>query len=142
MNRRGTILVLIGILSIVLAAVAISGGRPFSTRLTGAAEVGGGDPDGSGTANLTLNQGQGEICYRLEVSDIQAATAAHIHIGVAGENGPVVVGLGAPTSGTSSGCVDVDPALVRRIMQNPDSFYVNVHNSEYPSGALRGQLGR
>ena len=48
--------------------------------MTGAAEAPGpGDPDGSGTAFFTLNQGQGEICFELTVANIDPATAAHIH---------------------------------------------------------------
>jgi hypothetical protein len=71
---------------------AATGGRPLSTVLTGAAEVPGpGDPDGRGTARLTLNQGQEEICYDLTVSGIAPATAAHIHVGTADVAGPVVV---------------------------------------------------
>jgi len=41
--------------------------------------------------NLTLNQGQGEICFDLHVADIEAPTRAHIHRPAAGVNGPIVV---------------------------------------------------
>ena len=37
-------------------------------------------------------------------------------------------------------CLNIDPALARRIMANPASFYVNVHNAAYPNGAVRGPL--
>jgi hypothetical protein len=93
-----------------------------------------------GTAYLTLNQGQGEICYELNVSGIAPATAAHIHVAPSTAPGPVVVPLSAPTNGSSSGCVNVDPELIKAIRQNPENYYVNVHNAEYPAGALRGQL--
>jgi hypothetical protein len=43
--------------------------------------------------------------------------------------------------GTAHGCVaDVPRALVRAIAQTPSSYYVNVHSSEFPDGAIRGQL--
>lgn len=131
-------------LAMSVVALADDGGRPFSTTLTGAAEVPGpGDPDGSGTATITLNHGQGEVCFELVVSGIAPATAAHIHVGPAGVAGPVVVPLAAPTSGTSSGCVTgVDQGLIKAITQNPENYYVNVHNAEFPAGALRGQLGK
>ena len=122
---------------------ASNGGRPFTTALTGAAEVPGpGDPDGSGTASITLNSGQSLICYSLEVSGIAPATAAHIHLGTADVAGPVVIGLIPPTSGSSSGCADASQELIKAIQQNPSNYYVNVHNIEYPAGALRGQLGK
>lgn len=120
------------------------GGKPFSTALTGAAEAPGpGDPDGSGNALITLNQGQGEVCFELEVADIALpATGAHIHRAPAGSPGPIVVPLAPPgADGTSSGCVDADPALIKEIRQSPEAFYVNVHTTEHPPGAVRGQLG-
>jgi len=119
------------------------GGRTFSTTLTGAAEVPiPGDPDGSGEAIITLNQGRGLVCFQITVADIAAATSAHIHEGAVGVAGPVVVGLTPPTSGFSSGCVTADPDLIKDIRQNPENYYVNVHNAEFPGGALRGQLSK
>jgi hypothetical protein len=128
-----------------MAALADDGGRPFATSLTGAAEVPGpGDPDGSGTASLTLNIGQGEVCFDLAVSNVALpAIGAHIHVGDASTAGPVVVGLTPPSAtGSSSGCVSADPALLKNIVQNPEQYYVNVHTTEFPAGAVRGQLGK
>jgi hypothetical protein len=145
--RRPTMKALISLTSVLAVLVFVTAaqadGRPLETSLTGAAEVPGpGDPDGSGEAFLALNQGQGEICFQLAVSDIAPATAAHIHRGPEGVAGPVVVGLAPPTSGFSSGCVSVDRDLVKEIRQNPSGFYVNVHNAPFPGGAIRGQLGK
>jgi hypothetical protein len=124
-------------------ATAADGGRPLSTTLTGSTEVPGpGDPDGSGTASLRVNPGQGQVCYELMVEGIAPAAAAHIHQAPAGTAGPIVVGLMAPTNGASSGCVDVGRELAREILKNPADYYVNVHNAEFPAGALRGQLSR
>jgi glucose/arabinose dehydrogenase len=120
------------------------GGRPLTTLLSGDAEVPGpGDPDGSGTARITLNQGKREVCFELEVFDIAPAFAAHIHRGTVDVAGPAVVTLGAPTDGSSSGCVTgVARTLIKDIRQNPDGYYVNVHNADFPPGALRGQLSK
>ena len=126
----------------VLASAVAAGGRPLSTSLSGAAEVPGpGDPDGSGAAHLTLNQGQGEICFDISVENIEPATAAHIHVAPSDESGPVVVNFDVATNGLS-GCVDVDADLIKAIRQNPDAYYVNVHNAEFPGGAVRGQLSK
>ena len=144
--KKSTILQMILIVLTVLAltSIAADGGRKFTTTLTGAAEVPGpGDPDGSGTATIELNPGQGEVCFELTASGIAPATAAHIHVGSSDVAGPVVVGLAPPTSGSSSGCVsDVDRDLIKAIIQNPENYYVNVHNADYPAGALRGQLSK
>jgi hypothetical protein len=131
-------------------SVVSAGGRPFSTTLTGEAEVTAagvpnqGDLDGVGSAHLTLNQGQGEICFELRVSGITLpAAAAHIHVGASTTTGPVVVGLAAPdANGFSSGCVSADKELIKAIRQNPEAYYVNVHTSDFPAGALRGQLSK
>gem|GEM_PF-1057843 len=118
-------------------------GRRLTTELVGAVEVPPGDPDGSGTATIRLRPEKGEACFELTASDIGPATAAHIHEGAEGVAGPAVVTLDPPTGGSSSGCVsNVDTDLLRNILQNPEQYYVNVHNEEFPDGAIRGQLGR
>lgn len=122
---------------------ADQGGRPLNASLSGEGEVPNpGDPDGYGTAFITFNQGQGEVCWELDVADIASATGAHIHRGSAGVAGPVVIPLSAPASGSSSGCTSADPALIKEIRQNPSGFYVNVHNADFPAGAIRGQLSK
>lgn len=139
-------LVLIVLTVFSLTSIAADGGRKFTVTLTGAAEVPGpGDPDGSGTAVLRLNPGQGEVCFDITVSNITLpATGAHIHVGTATEFGPVVVGLTPPgTSGSSSGCVSADRDLIKAIIQNPENYYVNVHTLPlYAAGAVRGQLSK
>jgi hypothetical protein len=126
-----------------LAGSASAGGRPLSTDLSGAEEVPPADPDGTGFAHLTLNSGLGEVCWSITASDITLpATAAHIHEAPAGENGDIVVTLSPPDeSGTASGCTVADRALVKDIRKNPSDYYVNVHTTDYPGGAIRGQLG-
>ena len=109
-------------------------------------EVSPGPLNGTGTANLWLNQGQGRICFNLTWSThVVNPTAAHIHKAAAGVNGPVVVPLftTGQTTGPASGCVSgLDKALIKDIRQNPHNYYVNVHNSTYAGGAIRGQLSK
>lgn len=149
--RTMTTSLLVGLTLAVVAAPIVSAappagvhsGRPLAAQLTGAAEVPGpGDPDGSGVATLRLNQGQRTICYRITVAGIAPATAAHIHLAPAGVAGPVVVTLIAPTSGTAEACATVERSLIKAIRKDPASYYVNVHNAEFPAGAVRGQLAR
>jgi hypothetical protein len=134
-------LALVAAAGLVLPSTALAAGRPLTTQLSGANEVPPADPDGSGTARVWVNPGLDEVCYELEVADIAPATAAHIHVAPAGVNGPVVVPLAAPTSGSSSGCADVPRELAQALVMDPENYYVNVHNAEYPGGAIRGQLG-
>jgi len=136
------------LLLVVGGAVADDGGRPLSTTLTGASEAPGpGDPNATGQAELTLNQGQNEVCFQLTWADIDGEVfAAHIHVAPAGSPGPIVVPLFSGSfAGTdsASGCVqNVDAELIKAIRQDPSAYYVNVHSRpDFPGGAIRGQLG-
>jgi hypothetical protein len=121
-----------------------TGGVALTAALLGANEVPPADPDGSGTAVITLNSGLGIVCFEISVSNIALpATGAHIHRGEAGMNGDIVVPLTPPDeSGSSSGCVEADRGLIKDIRKNPASYYVNVHTTEFPNGAIRGQLSK
>lgn len=132
------------LLSAGLALAQGDSGRPLRTTLSGAAEVPGpGDADGRGTAAVRLNQGRNQICWDLSVSNIGTATGAHIHEGAVDASGEVVVTFTTPgANGRSKGCVTAEAELIKRIRQNPENFYINVHNAEFPNGAVRGQLGK
>ena len=60
-------------------------------------------------------------------------------------NGPIVVDFEPPTLRASGGCTSPRASApadtVQNIINHPEQYYVNVHNSPYPGGAVRGQLG-
>ena len=135
------------VLALVAAAAAFSpalaaGPVTMKTALSGAAEVPAGDPDGTGAATVTIDSAKGQVCYNLSVSGIDKATMAHIHKGAVGVSGPVAVALDAPATGSSSGCKAAPPEVIAAILAAPSDYYVNVHSAAFPSGALRGQLGK
>jgi hypothetical protein len=111
-----------------------------------------GDPDGRGTAALTVEDRQGsiKICYTIRVDNIGTPTAVQLRFAGYGQNGPILLKLKPPKSGTngsSSECIafggGVRSALVNRLFRlffNPLGFYINVQTSEFPNGALRGQI--
>jgi hypothetical protein len=53
-----------------------------------------------------------------------------------------VVTLDAPANGKSKNCASVTQELAKELIQTPEAFYVNVHNAEFPPGAIRGQLAK
>jgi hypothetical protein len=136
----------------VLAAVAVfaapvSGqGRTTTLRatLSGANEApAAGDPDGSGSATVRINRSKRTACFTIRMSGIAGSAAAHIHRGRAGTAGPVVVlFFGSQSERTTRrGCARrVNSTLLRSILRNPGRYYVNVHNADFPNGAIRGQL--
>lgn len=131
-----------------LAQPAADGGRKLTTELTGEAEVNAqgvpnqGDLDGTGTAKVTLNHGQRRVCWEITVAGIATPTRGHIHEAPAGSNGPIVVTFFEPPAVTLDGCTEVSREQIKDIIQRPQDYYVNIHNAEFPGGALRGQLSK
>lgn len=137
----------------------------ISSELRGVNEVPGpGDPNGTGEFAAILTRGEnnnraaggfdpGTMCYSWSADRIQDATAGHIHNGMEGDVGPVIITLIPPTEAGVSECITAvrnsqDDAVtmsrqeLRALRQNPEFFYSNVHNGEYPDGAIRDQLRR
>jgi hypothetical protein len=144
-SRRLFAAVVLAMLAVLVITLPASAGRALTTleaNLTGEQEVPGpGDPDGSGSAVVKVFKAK--VCYRLEVENIEPATAAHIHLGLRGEAGPVVATLAPPpTDGSSRACVEIPRALSLELIEHPARYYVNVHNDPFPDGAIRGQLHR
>ena len=136
--------------SAALAQPAAEGGRKFTTDLTGEAEVTAagvpnqGDLDGTGTASVTVNVGQQRVCWDIEVAGIAPPTRGHIHKAPSTTTGGVVVTFFETDSVDLHGCTSspVDRELLKDILKNPQEYYVNVHNADFPAGALRGQLSK
>lgn len=118
-------------------------GQQLKATLVGTTEVPGpGDPDGTGSATVTIDTAKNQLCYTLTVDKVEGVTMAHVHKAPMGSMGNVVVPLAAPTSGSSEGCAQVRPDLAAAILASPGDFYVNVHSQANPAGAVRGQLGK
>jgi hypothetical protein len=122
---------------------------PFTAQLSGANEVPAADPDGFGSASVTFDiinatPGTGaEVCWDLSYANLTGTpSAAHIHSGAAGVNGPIVVTFSGLGASSASNCAAVDPTLAQQIMDTPANFYVNVHTTDFPNGAIRGQLSK
>ena len=126
-----------------------------------------GDPNGRGEFyvfaidSVPTSDNSKVLCYNLQVKRIAelemppgtpanpSSRGAHIHEGKAGENGRIVANLAWPQNGQAADCLDarlrpgqfpVGDSVVADILANPQNYYVNVHNNEFPGGAIRGQL--
>lgn len=123
------------------------GDAVLASDLDGSAPVPGpGDPTGTGRFEAELVDGT--LCVDMRVTDLDASvTEAHLHSGRDGQEGPVLVDLGPPTS-TDDGagtwvdvCTGVDDDVIEDLAAAPELAYVDVHSATFPDGAVRGQLG-
>ncbi len=147
-------------LTIAIASVTAASPKNFVTPLSGGEEVPANGSLGRGAAVFQLSPDGTEMSFRLIASNIENILQAHIHIGPAGENGPVVVFLypdappavlipgrhdGVLNTGTFTaadfrgplGGMSMD-ALVDALESG--NAYVNVHTTQLPGGEIRGQL--
>ena len=128
----------------VVPALAAVEDAELSAKLKGKEEVPGpGDDDGTGEAQLETKIAKSKICYLIEYEDIGTATSAHVHKGAKGEDGKVVIPLfeDEETESPAEDCVKVEKdRTLKKLVKNPADFYVNLHNEEFPDGAIRGQL--
>jgi hypothetical protein len=140
-----TLLATVATLGLAAGAPAgLQSSEQVSAELDGKQEVPGpGDPNGRGEAFASVKTKKRKLCFQVSWVKIEAPVAAHIHKGAEGDAGPVKVLLFDQTPPTDivEGCVkNVQKKLLKKIARNPQRFYVNVHNAEYPDGAIRGQL--
>jgi hypothetical protein len=94
---------------------------------------------GTFTATVTKAGTSGTIAWRLTFSRLTGrVVAAHIHRGVRGRPGPVIVALCAPCRSGARGNAEASTAVLSAL--EAGRAYVNVHTRRNPSGEIRGQL--
>lgn len=165
--RRMIVLVLTFALGLLAPVPSASAGDNFVAPLSGAEEVPARDTPATGVAKFKLREDGTVLMFKVNVSDIENAFAAHIHCGAVGVNGPIGVTLfiGAPAGGAVEGtlaegtitaadsgnaCGWTDLASVLAAIESGNT-YVNVHTNDgvappntgpgdFPGGEIRGQI--
>lgn len=138
------------------AIIAVEKGKEniFSASLKGSNEIPSVNTKASGEAIVRISKEGNSISYKLIASNLKNVRAAHFHMATDDANGPVVAFLfsgereiqnGLLSEGTIMAEDVIGPlagkgleALIDNIRNG--KIYVNVHTSDYPSGAIRGQL--
>ena len=144
--------------SLAIAASASAAPIVFNVNLNGANEITGGaasgDLNGSAIGTITLDAGSGgstaTASWNFTLANLATppATDFHIHTGVATTQGSVFIGFGVNTgagdiltatqfTGSRTG---LSSANMTTVLANPAGFYLNIHNGEFPGGAVRGQV--
>jgi hypothetical protein len=133
--------------------IVLAQNEKFNAKLSGQEEVPSVQTTASGMA--WFKPMQDKVWFKLNVTDMQGVTQAHIHTGKQGENGPPVVTLyksdtpqpinGKLAYGNITANLLEGPMKGKQIsdlataMSN-GSTYVNVHTEKYPNGEIRGQI--
>lgn len=127
-----------------MATMSSAADKKLQATLSGKSETPKGDPDGAGTATLTVSSTK--VCYAIKATKAGLTFGAgHIHTGKPGKAGPVFINLFTKpkklSGGKLSGCsAAVKAGDIAKLKAKPANYYVNLHNAKYPSGAVRGQL--
>lgn len=106
--------------------------------ISGEQQVAEGDEDAAGTGWVTVVDDT--VCTAYDVAGLEDAQASHIHAGVEGTNGDIVLDLGVPNANGFLADCSVSAEVAAGITANPFAYYVNIHTAEFPQGAARGQL--
>jgi hypothetical protein len=144
------VVVIAGTITELTNSVYAQGPQKIVMNLSGSEEVPPVQTEATGVAEFI--PGEDSVAYSVNATNIQGATAGHIHLGKQGENGPVVVTLfkyDPPMNEVSeTGTFTADklegPLAGKQL---PDlaaagangTLYVNIHTEQNPNGEIRGQ---
>ena len=129
---------------VVLSAVAVlvggcaGMGMSNEVKLSGAQEVPPVTTGASGSGTITVGADK-SVSGSVTTSGV-AVTAAHIHDGAAGKNGPVIIPLTKTSDNTWSVVVGAKLTDAQYESYKAGNLYVNVHSAANKGGEVRGQL--
>ena len=106
--------------------------------LSGKNEVPPNDSTATGTATVRVGADRG-VTVNISVSGM-TPTAAHIHQGAAGANGPVIVPLDKTGDNTFASKADAKMTEAQYEAYKAGNTYLNVHSAKFPAGEIRAQL--
>ena len=146
---------IIFLLAVGLATSSFAAEKSFKAILSGSESVPAVETMAKGDVTFTLMKDSKTLSYYVTVSDIENVTAAHIHLGKKGENGPPVALISnekkaGKFSGTLAEGTITEKELMGSLMGKSvkdlvkeikkGNTYLNVHTDKYPNGEIRGQI--
>jgi hypothetical protein len=98
-----------------------------------------GSPNGSALAVVTTNASTNQLCWQFsQLKNVSSPTVARLFRNFAGATGTGGFPLGRRYK--SSGCIHLESITLGLIGEKPNQFWINIHSTRYPFGAVRGQL--
>ena len=91
---------------------------------------------GTGVVNIDADR---TVTVTVSVIDM-VPTAAHIHEGAAGANGPVIVPLNRISENSFGAPSGAKLTEAQYTAYKAGNLYVNVHSARYPNGEVRAQI--
>ncbi|MDH4124488.1 MAG: CHRD domain-containing protein [Gammaproteobacteria bacterium] len=111
------------------------------TGMSGGQEVPANASAASAIAASTVDLATGTITLHVNATGVDDATASHIHLGFAGTNGGVQIGLSKDAGNPGHWSVVGAQLDAARMMSYQDGqLYVNLHTPAFPGGEIRGQI--
>ena len=151
-------MLLIGLTLTAVAMVPAIGSaqqvRQFRANLTGAGEVPPVNTQATGTFQASLDASAQTLTWTLTASGMPNVTAAHIHSGAAGVNGPIVLNLLVLPQGQTTNTVNMSGIARAADVTGPfandmnalvaamtaSTAYANIHTTTNPGGEIRAQV--
>jgi len=110
----------------------------YKVKLTGNQEVPPVQTPAAGNGTITVNDNE-SVTGSIMTSGIKA-TAAHIHAGAAGKNGPVVIPLEKKSDNEFVVPAGAKLSDAQYKELKAGNLYVNVHSEMHKDGEIRAQL--
>ncbi len=118
------------------------GRQVLAAQLSAAQEVPTNTSTATGNGLVSLDPVTKKFTARLTLTGM-TATAAHIHPGAVGVNGPVLFPLSETAAGSGVWVSAADAVLTdaQITLLTTGSLYFNAHSTAFPGGQIRGQIG-
>ena len=118
------------------------GREVFAAQMSSAQEIPTNASTATGNGLLDFDATTKKISGRVTLTGM-TATAAHIHTGVLGANGPVIFPLSETAAGSGIWVTAADATLTDAQITSlkAGGLYFNAHSTAFPGGEIRGQIG-